>query len=307
MDRSLDGVLVVDKPAGPTSHDVVDRVRKAFGLRRVGHTGTLDPFATGVLAVCLGRATRLARFLGEGDKLYRATVRLGFATTTDDATGEPVGEPRRVRVEPEALRAALARLTGALEQVPPAYSAKRVSGRRLYELARRGQVGARPAAAVTIHAITALAAEEDRVELEVRCSPGTYVRALARDLGDILGVGGHLTALRRLRSGAFGLEEAVAADAVGPASREAVIPLSGLLREMPAVRVGAEGWKAIRHGRALGRTLVVEGFPDRPAGRVRVVGEDGQLLALAVPRGFEPSAPGLSMEPLLHPDVVLTG
>jgi tRNA pseudouridine55 synthase len=309
MGASLDGVLVVDKPAGPTSHDVVDRVREAFGLRRVGHTGTLDPFATGVLPVCLGKCTRLARFLGEGEKLYRATVRLGFPTTTDDATGQAMGEPRAVRLERGALEAALARLTGPLHQVPPAYSAKRVSGRRLYELARRGEAGARVAAAVTVHAITLLASEDDRVDLEIRCSPGTYVRALARDLGEMVGVGGHLTALRRLRSGAFGLEDAVAMAEVDPAARESVIrrviPLSGLLREIPGVRVGPEGRTAVRHGRDLGHALVVEGFPERPPARVRVIGEDGELLALAVPRGFGPSRPGLPIEPVLHPDVVL--
>ena len=302
---ALEGVLVVDKPAGPTSHDVVDRVREASGLRRVGHTGTLDPFATGVLPVCLGKATRLARFLGAGEKLYRATVRLGFATSTDDATGEPIGEMRPPEVEREALLAALERLTGPLQQVPPAFSAKRVSGRRLHELARRGEPVPRRGVPVTVHAIALLGAEEERVEVEVRCSAGTYVRALARDLGELLGVGAHLTALRRVRSGAFGLEEAVAVDSLGPACGEKVLPLSGLLRELPAVRVGPEGRTTVRHGRDLGRRLVVEGFPERPPERVRVVGDDGRLLALAVPRGFGQPTPGLPLEPVLHPDVVL--
>ncbi len=305
MDGPRDGVLVVDKPAGPTSHDVVDRVRRALGLRRVGHTGTLDPFATGVLPICLGKATRLARFLGEGDKLYRATVCLGFATTTDDATGEPLGEPRPVRLDRGSVEAALARLTGALDQVPPRYSAKRVGGRRLYELARRGEGGSPAPARITVHSMALLAAEDDRITIEVRCSPGTYVRALARDLGQGLGVGAHLSALRRLRSGAFGLEEAVAAEALGPASWRNVIPLSGLLREMPAVQVGREGRSAVAHGRDLSRTLGPEGFREAPPQRVRIVGEDGELLALAVPRGFGPFVPGLPLNPVWHPDVVL--
>src|SRR5262249_16478534 len=136
--EDLHGVLVVDKPAGPTSHDVVDRVRRALRTRRAGHTGTLDPFASGVLPVCLGKATRLARFLGGGEEGYRATIRLGFATTTDDLRGEPLGPRRSVDVAAGALEEACRRLTGPLAQVPPAYSARRVGGRRLYELARRG-------------------------------------------------------------------------------------------------------------------------------------------------------------------------
>src|SRR5260370_10507016 len=179
MDGPGDGVLVVDKPAGPTSHDVVDRVRRALGLRRVGHTGTLDPFATGVLPVCLGKATRLARFLGEGDKLYRATVRLGFATTTDDATGVPIGEPRPVRLDPVSVEGALAGLTGPLEQVPPRYSAKRVGGRRLYELARRGEEGPRLAAPGTRHSIPLLGAEGGRPGVQVPGPPRTHLPRLA--------------------------------------------------------------------------------------------------------------------------------
>jgi len=309
MDGSPDGVLVVDKPAGPTSHDIVDRVRRAFGLRRVGHTGTLDPFATGVLAVCLGKATRLARFLADGEKVYRATIRLGFATTTDDATGDPVGEALAVHLDPAALEGALGRFTGSFDQVPPAYSAKHVGGRRLYELARRGEAETAPrrAVPVTVHAIDLLGAAGDLVEIEVRCGPGTYIRALGRDIGESLGLGGHLTALRRLRSGAFGLEHAVAADLVVAASRPLLmpIPLSGLLEALPAVRVSAEGREAVRHGRSLGRVLVPSGFPEFPFDRVRVLDEGGRLLALAVPRGFGLATPGLPMEPVLQPDVVL--
>jgi len=304
MDGRRDGVLVVDKPAGPTSHDVVDRVRRALGLRRVGHTGTLDPFATGVLPVCLGKATRLARFLGEGDKLYRATVCLGFATTTDDATGEPLGEPRPVRLDPGSVERALTSLTGPLEQVPPRYSAKHVGGRRHYELARRGEGGQPAAARVTVHTIALLGAEADHLEIEVRCSPGTYVRALARDLGEKLGVGGHLSALRRLRSGAFGLAQAVAAESLGPESWGSVVPMSGLLLDMPAVQVGPEGRAAVAHGRDVpGGTEGLRGAA--PAERVRILGDGGELLALAVPRGFGPSVPGLPLEPVWHPDVVL--
>src|SRR6185436_2562027 len=137
--RRVDGVLVVDKPAGPTSHDVVDGVRRALRTRRVGHTGTLDPFATGVLPICVGKATRLARFLGGGDKVYRATIRLGFATATDDATGEPLGAAQPADVDARAWDEACAAFTGTIDQLPPLFSAKHVDGRRLYEMARAGE------------------------------------------------------------------------------------------------------------------------------------------------------------------------
>jgi tRNA pseudouridine55 synthase len=301
----VDGVLVVDKPAGPTSHDVVDRVRRVLGTRRAGHTGTLDPFATGVLPVCVGKATRLARFLTDGAKRYRATVRLGFATTTDDRTGEALGAPRPVRLDEAALRRACASLVGTLQQVPPAYSAKRVDGERLYTLARRGVAVARPPVAVTVHALDVVGVREDRVELDVRCSAGTYVRALARDLGEALGTGAHLAELRRTESSGFTLEQAIAWDDLNYRVREGLMPMAALLTEWPAVRVGEEGVAAVRHGRDLDVCLVGDAFPGVPPERMRVLDEAGRLIALAVPRGFGPPVPGLPVTPVLHPDVVL--
>ena len=300
----MDGVLVVDKPAGPTSHDVVDRVRRALGTRRAGHTGTLDPFATGVLPVCVGRATRLARFLAGGEKEYVASVRLGFATTTDDLTGEPVGTAVPVEVGPEAVAAALAGLVGCFDQVPPAFSAKHAGGRRLYELARRGEAVPRSATPVAVHGIDLLAREGDTLEIAVRCSAGTYVRALARDLGERLGTGAHVTALRRTRSGAFDLSQAVSGDELAGAGAR-IIPLAGLLLDLPAVRVAGEGRRLVGHGRELGREDVVQGFPDAPVERVRVLDESGALIALAVPRGLDPGPSALPRFPMLHPDVVL--
>jgi tRNA pseudouridine55 synthase len=302
----VDGVLVVDKPAGPTSHDVVERVRRTLRVKRAGHTGTLDPFATGVLPVCLGKATRLARFLSEGDKAYRATVRLGFATTTDDLTGEPMGPPRPVEAAEDAVRRACLALTGALRQVPPAYSAKRVLGQRLYELARRGVAVERTAVPVTVHALDVVSCQGGEVVLDVRCSAGTYVRALARDLGHALGTGGHLAALRRTDAAGFGLAGAVAWDDLTAAAADRVTPLDALLPQFPAVVVGEEGAAAVRHGRDLDRRLVTSGFPAPPApARLRVLDEQGRLLALAVPRGFGPAVPGLPAATDLHPDVVL--
>lgn len=302
----MNGVLVVDKPSGPTSHDVVDRVREALGLRRVGHTGTLDPFATGVLPVCVGKATRLVRFLAEGEKAYRATVRLGFATTTDDLLGEPRGSSRAVHVELTQVKAACARLTGEIRQVPPAYSAKRIAGHRSYYLARQGVPVESPAVPVTVSGLDVLSLQKDQVEIEVRCSPGTYVRALARDLGEFLGVGAHLVALRRTRTGGFGLEQAVGWDEVLLRARERLIPLSQVLTDLPGVQVGHEGAEALGYGRDLDAGLVRSGFPSgRPPEHVRVLDESGTLLALAVPRGFDATAPGLTVVPVLHPDVVL--
>jgi tRNA pseudouridine55 synthase len=303
---TADGVVVVDKPSGPTSHDVVDRVRAAMATRRVGHTGTLDPFATGVLPVCVGKATRLVRFLAEGDKVYRATVLLGFATSTDDLLGEPLAEAVPFEADPAALAAACAKLVGPLMQVPPLYSAKRVGGQRMYDLARQGMPVARQPVPVTVHALEVARCEGDRVEVEVRCSPGTYVRALARDLGEELGVGGHLVALRRTWSSGFGLEDAIGWDDIAARAREEVVPLARLLPGLPAVTVGAEGAADLRHGRALTRSRVAAGFPHAsPPERFRVLDEAGRLLALAVPRGFEPGGAAPPVEPVLHPDVVL--
>lgn len=301
----IEGVLVVDKPSGPTSHDVVDRVRRALDVRRIGHTGTLDPFATGVLPVCVGKATRLVRFLADGPKVYRAVVRLGYATTTDDRMGEALSAPRAVAVDLETVRAACSRLTGDVLQTPPFYSAKRVGGRRLYELAREGAVVERRPVPVQIHALDATALSEGSVEMEVRCSPGTYIRAIARDLGELLGTGGHLAELRRTWTSGFGLEGAVPWDEVTPEAATRIRPMSELLPELPAVRVGAEGLQALRHGRDLGRSLVRDDFPAGPPQRLRILDEAGALVALAVPRGFGPAPEGLRVEPVLHPDVVL--
>jgi tRNA pseudouridine55 synthase len=231
-------------------------------------------------------------------------VRLGFATSTDDRTGEALSEPAAVGLDAATLEAALAGLVGSFDQVPPAFSARRVGGRRLYELARRGEATIREATTVTVYALTLHDRRGDLLDLEVHCSPGTYVRALARDLGERLGVGGHLTALRRTRSGSFGLDEAVSGDDLSEA-RESVVPLRALLPELPAVCVGPEGRERVRHGRDLGRGHTLSGFPEGPVERVRVLDETGDLLALAVPRGFESPGPAPAVEAALHPEVVL--
>ena len=219
----MDGLLVIDKPVGPTSHDVVARVRRALRERRIGHTGTLDPLATGVLPLVVGRATRLARFLSGSDKSYEAEVRLGVATDTDDAEGLPVGEAHSASWPTrDVIDRALDSFRGQFAQTPPAFSAKKVAGRRSYTIHRgrtrdgvRSVPGPSPLQSqrVTVTQLTLTECAGDRVRLTVICSAGFYVRALARDLGERLGTGAHLAALRRTRVGDLTLDQAVPLDA----------------------------------------------------------------------------------------------
>ena len=301
------GVLIVDKPAGPTSHDVVDRLRRILHTRRIGHTGTLDPFASGLLPLCVGKATRLSRFFTAHDKAYTATVRFGFATTTDDVQGEALGPARDGVVDPDRLREAAAAFVGVIEQLPPAFSAKRTAGERHHDLARAGKVVERTPCRVTVHSIEVRVVGDDRAEMDVVCGAGTYIRALARDLGERMGTGAHLVALRRTRSGALTLEDAVPlAEVDATTAAQRLIPMGQLLLEIPAIVVGARGAAALRYGRGLSRELVVAGFPgEAPAERFRIVDEAGSLLALGTPRGFGQSTLGLSVDPTIHPDIVL--
>jgi tRNA pseudouridine55 synthase len=251
------GVLAVDKPVGPTSHDAVAAVRRALNTREVGHTGTLDPFASGLLLVCLGRATRLAEYLTGLPKTYVATLRLGEATDTDDLTGEVVSSSDAWRsLSADAVAQALAAQVGTIQQLPPSYSAKKVAGERMYAAARRGEVVERKPATVTIHAIRVLGIELPDVDIEVECGAGTYIRAIARDAGAALGVGGHLRALRRTRVGAHDVALAVPLEALGDAERVAAAMLTPLeaVAHLPRVTVDDEGLTALRYGRALPAT-----------------------------------------------------
>ncbi|MBI2975522.1 MAG: tRNA pseudouridine(55) synthase TruB, partial [Chloroflexi bacterium] len=207
----MNGLLIVDKPSGPTSHDVVYKVRKWSNERRIGHAGTLDPMATGVLVLCMGPATRLAEYLLNGDKRYRAVVRLGQTTDTYDAQGR-VLDSRPVDCTPEQIESALAAFRGAIEQTPPAFSAIQVNGQRAYDLARRGQAPDLKPRAITIHSLTLVGWSAPDATLEVACSAGTYIRSLAHDLGQALGCGAHLVALRRTAAGQFSVHQAVALD-----------------------------------------------------------------------------------------------
>ncbi len=241
----LSGVLVLDKPAGPTSHDVVATVRRAAGQHRVGHTGTLDPAATGVLVVCLGRATRLVSFLQAGHKTYEARLVLGVETDSQDADGAVVARRDARHIDEHQLCEALTRFQGVIEQVPPMVSAVQVDGQRLHELARRGIEVDRPARQVTIHDLVLdgfTPGEHPQASFLVTCSAGTYVRTLAHDVGRELGVGASLTALRRVANGPFSLDDAhdpqelVAGDRAG-VLRRCLTPAEAVARCLPRLEV----------------------------------------------------------------------
>ena len=280
-DADLHGLLNVCKARGFTSHDVVAVVRRALGTRRVGHAGTLDPMAEGVLPVCVGRYTRLADLISDTDKGYYAEIELGVTTTTDDAEGELVERREGPELTTASLEAALAAFRGPIEQVPPAFSAIKIAGRRAYDLARRGDAPLLLARPVTIHRLEVMSLASPRLALLVVCSKGTYVRSLARDLGARLGCGAHLTRLVRLWVGSFRLEDAVSLDEIGRAARsgniEAVVgPADSALRGLPALIVPRRRLTDLGHGRPWPASVV-----HAPADLTRVYDTDGQLLGLA--------------------------
>ena len=289
LGRGLDGILVVDKPIGPTSHDIVGLVRRLAATKRVGHGGTLDPFASGVLPLFLGRGTRVVEFHLRDRKRYRATVCFGAASSTDDLEGEltPADGPAPTR---EAVEAMLPALTGTILQRPPAYSAIKVGGRRAYAMARAGETPELRAREVTIHELALLdwdSADPDRpvAILDVVCSAGTYIRALARDLGERLGNGAYLGALRRTAAGPFGETDALSLDVVRAAASAGIEDLAGLLLSIdvgldafPDVSLTAEEVDAVARGQYIRPSI---GFA-AGAERYRLRSPDGALVALGV-------------------------
>ncbi len=290
----MDGILIIDKPEGWTSHDVVARVRRVLKEKRVGHTGTLDPFATGVLVLLVGRATRLAQFLAGAEKEYEATIRLGFDTDTGDLTGERragEGSADCSTLKLEDLEAALAPLRGEFGQVPPMYSAKKVGGKKLYELARRGEEVERKAVPVRVSEFEIVADENEGplkpngdgtcdVRARVVCSAGTYVRALAESFGENLKTGAHLAALRRPRAGEFGLERAISLEELPKlveAGKEFLVPLEAALPRLPSAHLTAEEARRVRHGAAV---ATLGGWADDA--HVALFDEQGALLAVGV-------------------------
>jgi len=283
---ALDVVLVIDKPVGPTSFDVVRRVRRAAGMRRVGHGGTLDPAASGVLPICLGEATKLAQFLLDADKQYDFTVCFGVETDTDDAAGTVTARADAAAIDEAAVRGALAAFRGAITQVPPLYSALKRAGRPLYDYARAGEaidVAARP---VVVHELELTSfADPAAVGFTMRCSKGTYVRALARDLGRALGAGAHVTALRRTRSGPFSLAEARPLDEVlaalaAPEPDRAELPLVGLTDALRHLERRAVTDEVARDAR-FGRRIRLEPGESTAERRLCLVDARGNLVAVA--------------------------
>ena len=250
------GILNIDKPSGWTSHDVVAKVRRLLGQKSVGHAGTLDPMATGVLLVCVGQATRVADYLMAGRKVYRATVELGRETDTYDIEGATLATAAVPDLTDADLRAAFGRFTGAIEQTPPAYSAIKQAGVPAYRKARRGEVVALPPRQVTIHSIELLEWHSPYVTLNVTCDPGTYIRSLAHDLGEMLGCGGTLAKLTRLQSGSFRVEDGVSLDALAEAAQAGQLmrclhPLRAALSALTPVPVDAEAVARLIHGQPI--------------------------------------------------------
>jgi tRNA pseudouridine55 synthase len=274
-DAATDGLLLVDKPAGVTSHDVVLAARRAFGESRIGHAGTLDPFATGLLVLLLGRATRLLPYLDGVPKEYEAAIALGTETDTDDREGQPV----RTAPPPDdaAIVLAVDSLTGTLDQVPPAFSAKRVAGRRAYQAARAGDLLELAPARVEVFAWRNMVRDGATLRATIACGGGTYIRALARDLGRLTGSAAHLAALRRVRSGPFRVDDAVSLDAVR-SGQARLRPALDALPTIPHVALGAEDAERVLRGIAVPRD--VEG--ERAA---LVDARSGALVALAEAEG----------------------
>jgi tRNA pseudouridine55 synthase len=273
----MDGVLAIDKPAGMTSHDVVDVVRKRLGTRKVGHAGTLDPDATGVLILGVGRATRLLSYAQEAPKSYRAVARFGASTTTQDASGDVV-EQRDAEVTREDVERELKAFIGNINQVPPMVSAVKIGGERLYEKARRGEDVERPPRPVTIYELALRdfeGSDPPEAMLEVVCSAGTFVRTLIHDLGRALGAGAHMAALRRTASGGFTENDLVRLDDVEAGS---LLPLIDAVRVLPQIEIDDHEAAAVRNGRPLDRS------GSTAEGPVAVV-KDGDLLAIYKRKG----------------------
>jgi tRNA pseudouridine55 synthase len=307
----IDGILVVDKPRGKTSHDVVETVRRLIGFRQIGHLGTLDPLATGVLVLALGRATRLARFYAGRRKRYTCAVRFGFATDTYDADGDPLGPDAAPALDAEQLQALAARFVGKIQQTPPAFSAKKIHGRRAHELARKHKPVELEPSEVEVYEFRLASVEGPLARFVVESGAGTYIRSLADDLGKLHGAGAHLAEIVRTAVGEFTLDHAVPLDELAQDAKAGkiagrVIRLESLLPELPRATVLPIVEKRVRHGAKFnlplaqiqpGHATAAQGAPtqldsgDWKPSRLRVFNQQGQLIAIAepvVPRTYQP-------------------
>lgn len=277
--NAISGVLVVDKPVGMTSHDVVQAIRNGTGLRRAGHTGTLDPRASGVLVILVGPAVRLSEFVSASDKRYQAIIRLGSTTDTFDADGKFTRSDQPVDVTEEKFEEVLKTFIGEIEQTPPPYSAVKVQGRKAYEMARQGEEVDLTPRKITVHHLEVLEWAPPEVVIDVHCSSGTYVRSLANDLGNALGCGAYLVGLRRTKSGRFSLRDAVPLRKLQEAFHannwyQYLIPAAEALAEWSAVELSPDEVEDVRHGHR------VKAAPDASPGLVRGVSTQGELVAL---------------------------
>ena len=293
----MNGVIVVDKPQGWTSHDVVGKMRRLAGTKAVGHLGTLDPMATGVLPLVLNKATRLSQFYMKADKAYEGTIILGQATDSYDADGEPVGEALACSFGLAEIEEQLSKFRGVIQQMPPAVSAKKINGVPAYKLARQKKPVVLEAVQVTIHKLDVLGLEGNQVRIYVECVGGTYVRSIAHDLGVALGCGAHLGSLRRVRSGEFEISQARTIEQLTQMSaegrlREALISTARLLPDFPMERVNEEVARQIRHGRDFNTSPFTV---PRDAKYVKAVDDTGEILAIGEAR----------LPNLYHPILVL--
>ena len=271
----MDGALILDKPAGMTSHDVVMAARRALGEKRIGHLGTLDPFATGVLVLLVGQATRLARYYRDRDKTYRGVIRFGYSTDTMDGTGRPLGEDRHPALDAEETRLAFAKLVGPSLQTPPIFSAKKIGGVPSYRLARKGQTAVLEPVAITIHAFDLLWLNGSRAGFTASVSSGTYIRALVHELGGRTGFGAHVEELRRTALGEFGEQSSVPLDQLARQPNPASLYISPweLLPEIPAATLDAEAAAKVANGRDVDLEITAD--------RLRLFDPEGALMAVA--------------------------
>jgi tRNA pseudouridine55 synthase len=285
----MNGVVNINKPSGMTSHDVVQHARRILGEKRIGHTGTLDPLATGVLVLCVGKATRIAQYLEAGEKEYRAVMRLGITTDTLDAEGRVLETRPYTAPDREALITVIGKFTGTIMQRPPAFSAVKIAGVPSYKLARQGRAEQNKPRPATIHDIELTAYDDPFVTLTVRCAKGVYIRSLCSDIGEVLGSGAHLTSLQRTRSGGFRLASCVTIDELAAmvstgAVDKAVIPIDEVLAEFPAVPLPAAESGRISHGN---RVTCPAAGANRDGDLVRIHDPSGGLVAIArVDKGF---------------------
>ncbi len=300
MSAPRSGFLLVDKPVGPTSHDVVQAARRALKERRIGHTGTLDPAATGLLLLCIGKATRLQQYLLAWEKTYQGEILLGWGTTTYDCEGEALGPPRAVpELTPAVIAGLAARFSGEIQQLPPPYSAKKTGGRKFYELARAGEEVPRAPKRVHVHGIELEAAAPDRLGFKVTCSSGTYLRSLAHDIGETLGCGGHLASLRRVRIGPWLVENAVSAETVANRPQEiaagAFVSLSSAVLPFPEVVLNPTAVDHFVHGQEVAVRDAEGGFV--PGSPVAVRDRSGDLVGVGVALAFLPRARTVNVAP----------